>query len=42
MTAEKIPPQRLHDYLAAFGFGAKTGLGYPGESRGILADASKW
>jgi cell division protein FtsI (penicillin-binding protein 3) len=42
LAAQKIAPQRLHDYLAAFGFGAKTGLAYPGESRGILADASKW
>ena len=42
MAAEKIPPQRLHNYLAAFGFGSKTDLGYPGESRGILAAASKW
>jgi cell division protein FtsI (penicillin-binding protein 3) len=42
MAAEKIPPQRLHNYLAAFGFGTKTDLGYPGESRGILAPANKW
>ena len=42
LTAQKISSQRLHDYLAAFGFGSKTGLTYPGESRGILADASKW
>ena len=42
MAAEKISPQRLHNYLAAFGFGTKTDLGYPGESRGILAAASKW
>ena len=42
LAAQKIPSQRLHDYLSAFGFGAKTGLNYPGESRGILAAASKW
>ena len=42
LAAQKISPKRLHDYLAAFGFGAKTGLAYPGESRGILADAKKW
>ena len=42
LAAQKIEPKRLHDYLAAFGFGSKTGLAYPGESRGILADASKW
>ena len=42
LAAQKIPSQRLHDYLAGFGFGSKTGLAYPGESRGILAPASKW
>lgn len=42
MTAEKISPEKLHDYLSAFGFGSKTGLNYPGESRGILRDAKKW
>ena len=42
LAAQKIPSQRLHDYLSAFGFGSKTGLAYPGESRGILAPASKW
>jgi cell division protein FtsI (penicillin-binding protein 3) len=42
MAAEKISPQRLHNYLAGFGFGTRTGLNYPGESRGILAAASKW
>ena len=27
---------KLHDYLAQFGFGAKTGIDLPGERRGIL------
>ncbi len=42
LAAQKIPSQKLHDYLSAFGFGSKTGLDYPGESRGILNSASKW
>ena len=42
MTAEKISSEKLHDYLSAFGFGQKTGLDYPGESRGTLRDANKW
>jgi cell division protein FtsI (penicillin-binding protein 3) len=42
MTAETISPEKLHDYYSAFGFGAKSGLEYPGESRGILRDAAKW
>ena len=42
MTAEKISSEKLHDYLSAFGFGQKTGLDYPGESRGTLRKANKW
>ncbi len=42
MTAQTIKTSTLHDYLSAFGFGKKTGLNYPGESRGILRDADKW
>ena len=42
MTAQTIKTSTLHDYLSAFGFGRKTGLNYPGESRGILRDADKW
>ena len=42
MTAEKISSEKLHDYLSAFGFGKKTGLDYPGESRGTLRNANKW
>jgi len=37
--ARKMTKQSLHDYLVAFGLGAKTGLGLPGESRGILPAA---
>jgi cell division protein FtsI (penicillin-binding protein 3) len=42
LTAQTIKTSTLHDYLSAFGFGQKTGLNYPGESRGILRDADKW
>lgn len=37
--ARKLTKQSLHDYLVSFGLGAKTGLGLPGESRGILPAA---
>jgi len=37
--SRKMTKQSLHDYLVAFGLGAKTGLGLPGESRGILPAA---
>ncbi|MFI1163828.1 peptidoglycan D,D-transpeptidase FtsI family protein [Streptomyces sp. NPDC020801] len=32
----------LHSYLRKFGIGERTGLGFPGETRGILAPADKW
>jgi cell division protein FtsI (penicillin-binding protein 3) len=42
MTAETISPEKLHEYFSGFGFGQKSGLDYPGESRGILRDAKRW
>ncbi|MFI6696163.1 peptidoglycan D,D-transpeptidase FtsI family protein [Streptomyces sp. NPDC050433] len=32
----------LHSYLRKFGIGSPTGLGYPGETQGILADPKDW
>lgn len=32
----------LHSYLRKFGLGSPTGLGYPGETPGILAPPEKW
>ncbi|WP_311203352.1 peptidoglycan D,D-transpeptidase FtsI family protein [Streptomyces gossypii] len=32
----------LHSYLRKFGMGEKTGLGFPGETPGILADPEDW
>ncbi|GAA3396609.1 penicillin-binding protein 2 [Streptomyces roseoviridis] len=32
----------LHDYLRKFGIGSRTGLGYPGETPGILARPETW
>ncbi|GAA1401094.1 penicillin-binding protein 2 [Oerskovia paurometabola] len=42
MVGQDLPKQTREDYLRAFGFGAKTGLGLPGESAGLLAPADKW
>ena len=38
MAAEKVGGAKLHDMLQRFGMGEKTGIGLPGESRGILRD----
>ncbi|MCH0555704.1 penicillin-binding protein 2 [Streptomyces sp. MUM 16J] len=32
----------LYSYLRKFGIGSYTGLGFPGETRGILAPSGKW
>ncbi|CAN5147245.1 cell division protein FtsI [soil metagenome] len=42
VAAQQMSDQTMHDYLAKFGFGQKTGVGLPGESRGLLRDADTW
>ena len=42
LASEKVGVTRLFDYLRAFGLGQHSGLGFPGESAGILDDPSKW
>ena len=44
-TAEcafRVGKQKLYEYETAFGFGAKTGAGLPGESRGLLKAPDAW
>lgn len=33
---ERLGAQRLFDYIRAFGFGARTGINYPGEGAGLV------
>lgn len=40
--AMTLAPQSMHDMLRAFGFGEVSGSGFPGESAGLLYDASHW
>lgn len=42
MIAKSLGKERLDSYLRKFGFGTKTGIGFPGESSGILLDPKKW
>lgn len=42
MIGQRVGKDRIDSYLRDYGFGAKTGLGFPGESRGILLDPKKW
>ncbi|MGQ0846393.1 MAG: peptidoglycan D,D-transpeptidase FtsI family protein, partial [Sporichthyaceae bacterium] len=41
-ATDKISLTSLYRYMKAFGLGEPTGLGFPGESRGILADVEDW
>lgn len=41
-VAARLGSRRLLRYIRAFGFGAPTGIGGPGESRGIVPAAGKW
>jgi cell division protein FtsI (penicillin-binding protein 3) len=38
----RLGDARLYDYIRRFGFGAKTGVELPGETRGLLRDVKKW
>ena len=40
--ARELGSERLHANLKSFGFGSPTGLDFPGESGGLLAEAGDW
>jgi len=42
MVGQTIGPDKLHDYLKSFGFGSKSAIDFPGETKGILQSADKW
>ena len=42
LVSRKLDTAKNHEYLKLFGFGDKTEVVYPGESRGALRPASKW
>lgn len=42
MVAHKLGKERLDGYLRAFGFGSRTGVGFPGEATGLLLDPDSW
>ena len=42
LASELMGDQALYRYLRAFGLGARTELGLPGESAGLLPPASSW
>jgi len=42
MIGQQLGKTKLDRYMREFGFGRKTGIGYPGESGGILLDPAKY
>jgi cell division protein FtsI (penicillin-binding protein 3) len=40
--ALKVGPDRFYQYIRAFGFGARSGIELPGETRGLLRPTKKW
>jgi cell division protein FtsI/penicillin-binding protein 2 len=38
----KVGNSRMYEYIRRFGFGSKTGVELPGETRGLVRDVSKW
>jgi cell division protein FtsI/penicillin-binding protein 2 len=40
--AQRLGKERLFDYIGRFGFGSKTGVELPGESRGIVNPLPSW
>ncbi len=40
--ALKVGPDRFYQYIRAFGFGSRSGIELPGETRGLLRPVSRW
>ena len=40
--ALKVGPDKFYDYIRAYGFGARSGVELPGETRGLLRPVSRW
>ena len=39
---QKVGQQKFYDYMRAFGFGQRTGIELPSETRGVLRPPKKW
>ncbi|MGA3563916.1 penicillin-binding transpeptidase domain-containing protein [Melissospora conviva] len=42
MVADRLGPEKLHDYQRRFGLGEATGVGLPGEASGALLAPENW
>ena len=41
-TAMKVGPERFYQFIHDFGFGSRSGMELPGETRGLLRPVGKW
>jgi cell division protein FtsI (penicillin-binding protein 3) len=41
-VGERVGPEQLYKYIRAFGFGARTGIELPAETRGLLEPLKHW
>jgi cell division protein FtsI (penicillin-binding protein 3) len=41
-VAQLVGKERMNSYLKRFGFGRRTGIGFPGEGEGILPPTGEW
>ncbi|MFZ9818274.1 MAG: peptidoglycan D,D-transpeptidase FtsI family protein, partial [Ilumatobacteraceae bacterium] len=41
-VAQTMSPESVYNYLTGFGFGSSTGVGFPGEAKGLLTSYKKW
>jgi cell division protein FtsI (penicillin-binding protein 3) len=42
LIGETLEPKKLEEYYRKFGLGSKSGMGFPGESAGLLSSSDKW
>ncbi len=40
--AQKVGQEKFYEYIRSFGFGARTGMELPGETRGLLQPVKRW
>ncbi|MDO5610019.1 MAG: penicillin-binding protein 2 [Pseudomonadota bacterium] len=42
LIAHKLSNQQMYDFLRKFGYGQRTGIGFPGEAAGLLPVPARW
>jgi cell division protein FtsI (penicillin-binding protein 3) len=42
LVGERLEPAKMYGYLRKFGLGEKSGIGFPGETPGLVAKPSDW